>query len=163
MKYMNFYNPSVMKKNTIILITGLLLAPFIADAQNPEQERLAAYRIAFITNRLKLTPAEAEKFWPVYNEFQAKKLEIQQERVKLNRRFNQEGASMTDEQLVALGDKIIELDVVESGLSMKFHQILKGILPPVKVIRLYQAENQYRQQLLKELQQRREQRTDPDF
>jgi hypothetical protein len=150
-----------MKRRTIFLTVILILAPCLTRAQNPNQERLNAYKIAFFTKKLNLTPAEAEKFWPVYNEFQDKKIEIQQERVQLNRRFNQEGASMTDEQLIALGDKFMELEVLETELSVKFHNTLKGILPPVKVLRLYQAENQYRQQLLNELQERKQQRNNP--
>jgi hypothetical protein len=161
MRYKNFYKPDTMKRNTITVIIGLILSTFLAGAQNPGQERLNSYKIAFLTSRLKFTPSEAERFWPVYNEFQEKKLEIQQERVKLNMRFNQEGSSMTDEQLITLGDKLIELEVAETELTMKFHQTLKAVLPPVKIIRLYQAENQYRQQLLKELQERREQRVNP--
>jgi hypothetical protein len=154
MKYMNFYKPEVMKRRIIILITVLLLVPYLVKAQNPNQERLNAYKIAFITNRLKLTPSEAEKFWPVYNEFQEKKTGIQQQRIQLNRRFNQEGATMTDEQLIILGDKLMELEIAEAELSMKFHQTLKGLLSPDKILRLYQAENQYRQQLLRQLQER---------
>jgi hypothetical protein len=161
MKYMNFYKPEAMKRRIIVLITVLILAPYLVKAQNPDQERLNAYKIAFITNRLKLTPSEAEKFWPVYNEFQEKKTGIQQERMQLNRRFNQEGAKMTDEQLITLGDKLMELEVSETELSMKFHQTLKGLLPPAKILRLYQAENQYRQQLLKELQDRNQPRNNP--
>jgi hypothetical protein len=39
---------------------------------NKEQrERLELYSIQFITKKLNLTPAEAEKFWPVYNEQKA--------------------------------------------------------------------------------------------
>ena len=33
-----------------------------------QRERLESFRIQFITKKLDLTPAEAEKFWPVYNE-----------------------------------------------------------------------------------------------
>ena len=36
------------------------------------KEKLKAHKIAYITERLQLTPAEAEKFWPVYNELEAK-------------------------------------------------------------------------------------------
>jgi hypothetical protein len=67
---------------------------------------------------------------------------------------------MSDEELSTLGDKFINLEVLESELSVEFHQQLKGILPPVKVLRLYQAENQYRQQLLNELQDRKQQQRD---
>jgi hypothetical protein len=144
-------------KRAAVLIFILILSIPRMQAQNPNQERLNAYKIAFFTKRLNLTPREAEVFWPVYNEFQAKKTQIQQERVQLNRKFNQEAATMSDEQLTAAGDKLIELEVLEAELSVAFHQQLKGILPPIKILRLYQAENQYRQQLLIELQKRREQ------
>ena len=33
-----------------------------------QRERLEFFRIQFITKKLDLTPTEAEKFWPVYNE-----------------------------------------------------------------------------------------------
>ena len=33
-----------------------------------QRERREFFRIQFITKKLDLTPAEAEKFWPVYNE-----------------------------------------------------------------------------------------------
>ena len=149
-----------MKKRTVLLIIILLLLPLLILAQNENQERLQAYKIAFFTKRLNLTPGEAERFWPLYNEYQEKKTEIQQERIGLNRKFNQEATSMSDEQLTAAGDKLIELVVLEAELSVEFHQNLKAVLPPVKVLRLYQAENQFRQQLLNELQQRRQQRPD---
>jgi len=161
MKYMNFYKSDVMKRRIILLIIILILSPLLIKGQNPNQERLNAYKIAFFTKRLNLTPKEAEKFWPVYNEFQDKKIQIQQERIQLNRKFNQEAATMSDEQLTAAGDKLMELVVMESELSVALHQQLKGILPPAKILRLYQAENQYRQQLLNELQQRKQQMNKP--
>lgn len=34
-----------------------------------DREKLESARVAFITNRLGLTPDQAEKFWPVYNEY----------------------------------------------------------------------------------------------
>ena len=42
--------------------------------------------------------------------------------------------------------------VQESALAVTFHKKLKEVLPPAKVIRFYQAENQYKVQLLNELQ-----------
>jgi hypothetical protein len=157
MKYMNSYKQKTMKKRILVLIAVMILSPVLIKAQNPNQERLNAYKIAFFTKRLNLTSREAEKFWPVYNEFQAKKMEIQRERVKLNIKFNQEGTTLSDEELTVLSDRYVELDVVEAELGMALHGQLKAILPPEKVIRLYQAENQYRQQLLNELQERKQQ------
>lgn len=72
-----------MKK--ILCLIGFIVTVFFAQAQerpmygqkmqppprpmNKEQrEKLEFFRIQFITKKLDLTPAEAEKFWPVYNE-----------------------------------------------------------------------------------------------
>jgi hypothetical protein len=33
------------------------------------RQRIESQRIAFITQRVHLTPDEATKFWPVYNEY----------------------------------------------------------------------------------------------
>ena len=158
MKYMNYYKLLVMKRGVVIFLILSLLSVMDLPGQNTNLERLNAYKIAFFTKRLNLTSREAEIFWPVYNEFQAKKNQIQQERVQLNRKFIQEAGTMSDEQLTAAGDKLIELEVLAAELSVALHQQLKGILPPIKILKLYQAENQYRQQLLIELQERREQR-----
>jgi hypothetical protein len=153
---MNFYKYKVMKRGAFVLVTLMTLSIAGVSAQNPNRERLDAYKIAFFTQRLKLTPPEAEKFWPLYNEFQERKTKIQFERVQLNRKFNQEAATLSDKEMTAMGDKFIELEVLEAELSMTFHQHIKEVLPPVKVLRFYQAENQYKLQLLNELQDRRQ-------
>lgn len=40
----------------------------VAMAQ-PPKERIKALKVAYITKELNLTSAEAEKFWPVYNDY----------------------------------------------------------------------------------------------
>jgi len=39
-------------------------------------EKLNAYKIAFFTKKMDLSSQEAEKFWPLYNEFQDKRSRI---------------------------------------------------------------------------------------
>ena len=49
----------------------------IATAQPREKrdrdERIESMRIAYITDRLDLSPTESQQFWPLYNELQDKK------------------------------------------------------------------------------------------
>ena len=131
----------------------MLMFPVVRSAaQNPNLEKLNVYKIAFFTRRLNLTSQEAEKFWPVYNEYQKQKNLIQQEKVTLIRDFNQNESTLNDNQLTELGDKLIASIVQESSLAVTFHKKLKEVLPPAKVIRFYQVENQYKAQLLNELQ-----------
>jgi hypothetical protein len=151
-------------KRKVVVFT--ILATFCAmniSAQNANRQRLDAYKIAFFTKRLNLTPTEAERFWPVYNEYQDNRNKIQLERQELNRNFNQNELNMSEREMIETGDKLIAMEVREAALAQEFHHKIKTVLSPVKVLRLYQAENQYRLQLLKELQERREVRVNQNI
>jgi len=146
-----------MRRIIITLFTVFILGTCNSNAQNLNNlEKLNAYKIAFFTRKINLSSSEAEKFWPVYNEYQNKRNLIQQEKNKLLRTYNQNEASMTDGQLIELGNKIIAAIVEESALDVELHKKLVAILPPGKVIRVYQAETQYKTQLLIELQNARQ-------
>jgi hypothetical protein len=146
-----------MRRILTIIISVLVFTSLNSNAQNQSNfEKLNAYKIAFFTKKINLTSPEAEKFWPIYNEYQDKKNQIQQEKIALMRSFNQSGTSMNETQLIELGDKIVATVVKESDLTVELHKKLKTVLPPEKVIRVYQAENQYKAQLLKELQNARQ-------
>lgn len=146
-----------MKREAAFLIILTTMSFSLVRGQNPNMEKLNAYKIAFFTKKMNLSSQEAEKFWPLYNEFQDKKFRIQQEKVLLNRNFNQNGATMTDKELTEAGDNYIALEVKGTSLSQEYHNRFKDVLPPAKIIRLYQAENQYKLQLLNELQDRKQQ------
>lgn len=151
---MNFFNAIAMKTKISVIFLLLEFCFSLSMVQAQDRERLEAYKIAFYTKRLDLSASEAQRFWPLYNEYQKKRIEIQQERTKLNRIFNLEGSEMSEAELITAGDKLIELQVKETDLAVNFHKQLKTVLPPRKVIKFYQSENQFRMQLLKQLQER---------
>jgi hypothetical protein len=144
-----------MKKFYLVVLTVLSLNVVKAQGPDPEinpnLEKLNAYKIAFFTKRLNLTSREAEKFWPLYNEFQDKRIAIQLGRQKLNRNVNQNELNMTEKDFIDTGDRLIALQVQEASLAQEYHKKFREILTPQKVIRLYQAENQYRLLLLNEI------------
>jgi hypothetical protein len=154
---MNNYKFEAMKKIIIFLLIILTIPVTKSSAQNSNLEKLNDYKIGFFTKKMNLTSAEAEKFWPVYNDYQSQRNQIQLEKLRLNRNFNQNESTLNEKQLEEMGDKYIDCLVQESTLAVAFHKKLKEVLPPVKVIRYYQAENQYKIQLLNELQNAKQQ------
>jgi len=65
-----------MKKS--ILIPILLLSALVANSQDQRMQRenrltqikkIQAMEMAFITKELNLSPGEAQKFWPVFNQY----------------------------------------------------------------------------------------------
>jgi hypothetical protein len=152
MIFMNNSKFEAMKRIVIFLMIMLIFPGIRSTGQNSNLEKLNNYKIGFFTRKLNLTTQEAEKFWPVYNDYQNQRNQIQMEKLKLNRNFNQNESSLSDNQLEEMGDKYVDCLVQESNLAVVFHKKLKEVLPPVKVILYYQAENQYKVQLLNELQ-----------
>lgn len=57
-------------KKMITLFTLIIIGTSLQAQPPQKREELEALRIAYISKQLELTPAEAEKFWPVYNHFQ---------------------------------------------------------------------------------------------
>jgi hypothetical protein len=146
-----------MKRIVTFLLIIIMFPVIRSSAQNTNLEKLNNYKIGFFTKKLNLTSEEAEKFWQVYNDYQGQRNLLQLEKVKLNRNFNQNESTLSDKQLEEMGDKYVDCLVKESNLAVSFHRKLKEVLPPVKVILYYQAENQYKIQLLNELQTVRQQ------
>jgi len=149
---MNKCNSEIMKRYLFALSLILFIPVIRTSAQTPNLDKLNAYKIGFFTKKLNLTSTEAEKFWPIYNEYQREKNIIQKSKISLIRNFNQNESALDDKEMTEIGDKLIGYIVEESSLSVSFHKQLKEVLPSPKVIRFYQAENQYKVQLLNELQ-----------
>ncbi|MBE0679973.1 MAG: hypothetical protein IH592_14525 [Bacteroidales bacterium] len=153
-----------MKKVFYSLMAVMLAATAALNAQGQGQgmgdnEKLTAYKIAFFTQRLDLTPAEAEKFWPLYNDFSARRNKLLADRLSLMRYAAQNEANMSNDELSSTADRLAKSFSDEATMVVTFNTDLKKVLPPAKVIRLYQIENQYKQQLLRELNQRRQGQT----
>jgi len=153
---MNSYNSTMKKVFTIMICLMLFSFNAVKGQEQSDNEKLTAYKIAFFTQRLDLTPAEAEKFWPVYNDYSARKSKLQIDRISMIRYATQNEANMSDAELSETADKLARTFADEASLIATFSNDLKKALPPAKIIRLYHIENQYKQQLLRELNQRRQ-------
>jgi len=155
----------MMKKVFYTMMAAMLAAVTTLSGQGQgmgqgpmqsDNEKLTAYKIAFFTQRLDLSPAEAEKFWPLYNDYSARRNKLQAERLTMMRYAAQNEANMSEAELSSTADKLAKTFSDEATMVVSFNNDLKKVLPPAKVIRLYQIENQYKQQLLRELNQRRQ-------
>ncbi len=58
-----------MSKSLFILIFLLLQGYFCIAQEDNDRDQIEAVRTAYITNQLKLSPEEAQKFWPLYNNY----------------------------------------------------------------------------------------------
>lgn len=129
---------------SLISITGI--------AQNKSiQEQIQTEKIAFFTEKIGLTLNEAERFWPVYNEYWNKKRKIIEERKKKMNAYLEHPESFSNQELEKLADEYVEYRLQKAKLFENYHQKFKEILPPDKVMRLYMADYDFKSYLLKKI------------
>lgn len=117
------------------------------------REKVEAARIALITNRLGLTPDQAEKFWPIYREFTEKRLSMRKEFRDMQRQIDPANPDPKKQQeLVDFG---FQLKQKELNLEKDYSGRLLNIINVQQMLNLRKAEQDFRQLILNQLQQRR--------
>ncbi|RLD61292.1 MAG: hypothetical protein DRJ05_02930 [Bacteroidetes bacterium] len=125
--------------------------PEMGRDQQQKKERIKTYKIAFITEKVNLTAEEAEKFWPVYNEHQSQMENLQEKRFKGKPPRPNDIADLTDTEAEAAIDEMLENELQIFNLKKKFRDALKPILPAKKILKLFNAEREFRIELMKRL------------
>ena len=117
----------------------------------PRKEKVESMRIAFLTQKLDLTPEEAQKFWPVYNEFHKKREDLHKKRRDEMKSAKGNIDSLSDKQVEALVDE--EMTNRQKGLELEkeYHSKFKSVLPIKKVAKLYRAEEMFAHRLLEQI------------
>jgi len=128
--------------------------PRKAERREERKEDIESMRIAFITTKLNLTPDEAKVFWPVYNQYSDKLQEVRKKRREDIKDTKQNFDTMSDKDVEASIDNNFSLRQKELDIQKEFNEKFKKVLPMKKVAKLYAAEEQFKMELLKKLQDR---------
>lgn len=144
-------------RTKILIITALsIFVSLSAMAQESkggkncplDDEKIKAEKIAFITAEIGLTVKEAQAFWPVYNEFTDKMDALFKEEHKITKEIKKNSATLSDKELEAKLDRLVEIREDRSNLEQTYHEKFKDVLPIKKVAQLYQADREFRKHLL---------------
>ena len=106
-------------------------------AQETEGGRIEALKIAYITKKLNLSPDEAQRFWPIYNNYANEMREVRRDQRRNN------GS---------------ELDTEEKYLRIrkKYNNEFSRALTPDKVNTFFRSEKDFGNYVQKELSERRQ-------
>ncbi|OAB78207.1 hypothetical protein [Cochleicola gelatinilyticus] len=132
----------------------IFIALFIVSglyAQDEKYDKIRALRTAYITEELSLSPMEAEKFWPIYNEYDDKLLAIRKNRRNSILETIRDGVdSMTNEEANMVLDESLAIQIAELEYRKELIKKLKKVLDPRKIVALSRAENNFKRKLLKQ-------------
>jgi hypothetical protein len=138
-------------KNLIACICLLICLPGFAQPNQATHEKMEAMKIAYITTALDLTPAEAQLFWPIYNESEQKRKELRKARFADRKEAAHNFDTMTDQEAEQYIDREIDFKQKELDLHKERHLSLKKILSAKKIAKLYKAELDFQRKILQDL------------
>ncbi|MGM9737894.1 MAG: hypothetical protein ACI3ZT_05720 [Candidatus Cryptobacteroides sp.] len=108
-------------------------------------DRMKAERVAYLTSVMELTPAEAEKFWPVYNEMERERKEAFRRVITAYKALDEAlKANKPDKEISSLLDKYVSEMKDSRNLEAKYTPIFRKIISVEKVAKLFVGEEEYR-------------------
>ena len=146
-----------MKK--LLFITFLLIITSSSVvSQKMNRQKITLLKTAFITEAIVLKPKEAEKFWPVYNQYsnQLQQLKFKIEGGKMREikaAGGLENISETDAQEIINQSLVFEKEIYETKIKMV--KELSKIISAQQIVKLQKAERDFNKRILQEYGRRK--------
>ncbi len=149
-----------MKKLLTIFVFFLYLTSNLQAQQGTahgfkNNEKIKALKTGFITDALELTSKEAEKFWPVYNVYDSKIMDL---RFKKARELRKKVEDLNNADVISEKDaknllnEFLEVDKAIINAKTDLNKQLLEIMSAKKILKLYKAEDDFNRHLLQRLQ-----------
>lgn len=141
----------------ILTLWILMLLSLVAGAQSQEAlDKIESARIALITERLGLSPDQAEKFWPLYREYTQQRQNLRTELRDARSQLDQ--GRLSDDESKKLLEKGLELKERELKLDRNYSERFNKVISNRQILELRKAEQDFRRMLLDRLQQQQQKR-----
>jgi Spy/CpxP family protein refolding chaperone len=108
------------------------------------RDSVKADKRALVASKLALTPAEATKFWPIYDQYQRALAVVQQERAVSLEGLLSRGQPMTNAYAKQLASATLAADDDEIRARHRLYSRLLRVLPAIKAARYLQLEGKIR-------------------
>ncbi|WP_375434006.1 hypothetical protein [uncultured Hymenobacter sp.] len=140
---------------SLLLLCLLAALPAVAQpgtgGKQGRMSQLENAKIAYITEKVSLTQDQAQRFWPVYNEYSAKRRELYHNMRKL--RTDDQNA-LSDAQIKDNLAKVFALRQQEVDLEKNYFNKFQKMLSIRQVGTLFQAERQFTKEVLRRVADR---------
>jgi hypothetical protein len=137
----------IMKKLTLIFLL-IAISNINLMAQRPsstyDKEKLEAARVAFITNRLDLKAEQAEKFWPVFNQFNDDRGKLMNQLSAINRSSSEDITEAKARDMIAQ-----RMTLQQNLLDMEklFMDEIVKIISPIQAVKLGGVNREFTRQV----------------
>ena len=145
-----------MRQMVVVFVAAVALVgmrPAIAQDPASSEAQVEAARamvragaLQIVREELELSEAQANEFWPLYDEYRAELLELDNTHVDLLRDFMQKyyGYNLTDEDAKRYVDVYFDIQDDTLKIRKKYVKRFRRVIGDINVMRLYQIENKLR-------------------
>lgn len=143
-----------MKK--LLILFSMFLVVFNLQAQESKdkqqhRERIKAMKVAYITQELNMDANLAQRFWPVYNQYECVKTELhKKEHLDIE---NIENITEAEAEKMLTG--YLNIDKDEYIIKKELFDDLKKIMSAKDIIKLHKLESDFNKKLIKEYRARK--------
>jgi len=130
-----------MKKLVFTIAFACIITIAFAQESSPDlsekkQQNIEALKVAFISKELDLTPEEAQKFWPVYNQYSKEMITT----------------------FKAGNEDVLDRDEKVLNIRKRYKEQFSKVLGGDRVNKMFSAEGRFRQILIKAMRNQKQQR-----
>jgi hypothetical protein len=147
----------MIMKQYFFIIIFLFSATFSFAQENDEgkdaqRERIKALKVAYFTQEMNFTDKVAQKFWPIYNEYETKRRDLhKREHMELNN-INCYDEDQADDLL----DEFLSIESEEYKIKKQLFKELKQIISARDIIKLHKLEKDFHKKLIKEYRSKKD-------
>jgi hypothetical protein len=114
-------------------------------------ERIKAMKVAYITQELNMDAKLAEKFWPVYNQYERAKMDLH----KRERFQSEKIENITEDEAEKMLTEFLNIEKEEYTVKKELYANLKEIMSAREIIKLHKLESDFNKKLMREYHARK--------
>ena len=126
----------------LISTTGAMGQEAAPSPKHPDLTKERLQGKASVEKLLNLTPEEASKFWPLYDQYEAEMEKIDDRHLRELEHFGY--ANLTENDANAKLDEVIAIQQARLDTEKNFIPKFRSVLSPVKVTRFFQIDSKLR-------------------
>ncbi|WP_289024057.1 hypothetical protein [uncultured Salegentibacter sp.] len=122
------------------------------DKHDNHREKIKELKTAFLTQELNLDKNKAQKFWPIYNEYESKLHQLR----KREHRDLPNLECITEDDAENMLEEYVTIEKQDYVLKEKLFKDLREIMSAQEIIKLHKLEDEFHKKLIKEYRARKE-------
>jgi len=122
------------------------------------RDKIESMHTAYITEKINLSPEQAKRFWPVYDQYRSDLEQLQKQRKQNAQTIKNAGGidNMSDADVQKLVTNEIDIKSRELDLHKQYVLKFQEVISLKQVAKLFMAEEQFKLYLLEQLKKRRQ-------